>query len=839
MLRPSFSRGSIRPAVLAGLATLALAACAPAPSQRTSTQSSGARAQAAPAHQRGALPASFAAALVKRTLPTGARKSPFADEAGRIPFLVELAPGEDARALGLREIAPGIGAARFSPERFLAFAAANPSRGLSISPGTHTSLEYARKSDGVPQYLQATDGTGTGAGTIVGVVDTGIDITHPAFLDADGHSRIAWLLTWGPPRGLHPEMEDELGCNDPDQAPCSVLSGEDLDDMLSSTLPPAEDARDYVGHGTHVASIAAGNGQRGNGKQPLNVGVAPEATLVVVAPSPTGSFGDDQVIRGVKFVFDRAGELGMPAAVNLSLGGDFGPHDGTSLLERGVAAFVGDDLPGRVVVAAAGNSGGLSNFSGTLVGIHTEAHVDEHAPVKVPIYVPNASGGDVFVWVTFREDDEVSVGLDGPGGTAWIRDVPPGDESGYDDGSSTAAVVNNLVNEHSSLTEDTNGAVIQFSGAWDLDSTFKIRLTGHGDAQLWVVGQGAAIQGAYFENGVREGTINQPGSHPRLLAVGCTINRFTWQSLDGAIELEDYGDEDGPQRDSPCFFSASGPTPNGFPKPELVAPGAFIAAAMSDDADPRKVDGSMFDGIGCPNDTQCYIVDDRYAIASGTSMAAPQVTGAAALMLARDPTLTQARLTEILQASARNLDAPVLHTAMIGAGALDVRHALDVLETETTSNQPPDLAESYWYLSSDHARPEAAWHVHGIVQLRRADGEIASGLDGSLLTIEVENGALVEGPTKALHGTFDFAVAAREGTGQTSMTVRVLYDGAPIGEPVTLPIGMDVFAPNEEPSARGGLDCAAAPGAPRDRAVFFGLVALSALALARTRRARP
>ena len=50
--------------------------------------------------------------------------------------------------------------------------------------------------------------------------------------------------------------------------------------------------------------------------------------------------------------------MGLPAVVNLSLGGDFGPHDGTSVLERGLSAFVGDDKPGRVIVVASGNSGG-------------------------------------------------------------------------------------------------------------------------------------------------------------------------------------------------------------------------------------------------------------------------------------------------------------------------------------------------------------------------------------------------------------------------------------------------------------------------------------------------
>jgi hypothetical protein len=48
-----------------------------------------------------------------------------------------------------------------------------------------------------------------------------------------------------------------------------------------------------------------------------------------------------------------------------------------------------------------------------------------------------------------------------------------------------------------------------------------------------------------FVRAVREGTVNAPGSHPRLLAVGCTINRHRWNALDvGTIELTGLGSDD-------------------------------------------------------------------------------------------------------------------------------------------------------------------------------------------------------------------------------------------------------------------------------------------------------
>src|SRR6185436_5615165 len=122
-------------------------------------------------------------------------------------------------------------------------------------------------------------------------------------------------------------------------------------------------------------------------------------------------------------------------------------------------------------------------------------------------------------------------------------------------------------------------------------------------------------------------------------------------------------------------FSSAGPTPAGLLKPEISAPGGFVVGAMSAEADPRVSKSGLFDPSGCPDDNPCYVVDEYHAVAAGTSMSAPHVTGAVALLFelelslaATYPTcppvplpqppgchapLTQARVTEILQAGAR------------------------------------------------------------------------------------------------------------------------------------------------------------------------------------------
>jgi subtilisin family serine protease len=646
------------------------------------------------------------------------------------------------------------------------------------------------------------------------------------------------------PLGRHPELEAEFGCSTPNQTPCAIYSAADLDAILAGELD-APLPGDVQGHGTHVTSIAAGNGGLMPNTTSPYVGVAPDATLVIVSPSSTIGFQDTDLLNAARFVFDRAEALAMPAVVNLSVGGDFGPHDGTSALEKGLASLVGDDKPGRAIVVAAGNSGAMYKIgeSGPL-GIHTEVRVTPGAETRVPIMTPAAKNGKGFVWITFRPGDEVSVGLEAPGGSGWIGLVDPGDEAGYDDGDdTTAAVVNKLVNDNTPITSDTNSAVVVFDGAWDKGS-FAIRLSGHGDAQLWVTGQGdvspSKSVGLLFERAVRQGTITVPASHPNLLAVGCTLNRVAWDPFKGPpIELASVGGTENPQPDSMCYFSSAGPTPLGVAKPEISAPGGFIAAAMASQADPRNMSGGLFDGPGCPTAEPCYVADERHAITAGSSMSAPHVAGAVALLFELDPTLTQARVTDVLQAGARYPTGLVSNETQLGPGALDLEGARLALAEEQGSPLTPSMDKSWFVLSSAYARPDPSWPVWGTVELRREDGSIASGIAGTELELSVTGGIVTQPLTKVRHGLFRFAVAGERGSGGTRLSVDVRYRGKSIGEARELPIGEDVWRSNGSVDATSG-GCAWPSGdgksASRSLSPFGMFAAVGLVGLGRRRR---
>jgi minor extracellular serine protease Vpr len=185
------------------------------------------------------------------------------------------------------------------------------------------------------QIAQGTDITGisrvqdpagfnlNGDGVLVGIIDSGIDYTHPDFRNTNGTTRILYLWDQSaegtPPTGFrsgHLYTEEDINT--------AFASGNPL-----SVVPE----QDTVGHGTAVAGVAAGNGRASGG---TNSGAAPRAQLVVVklTPSPGPGFSrSTDIMRGVKFCLDMAEGLERPIAINISYGTSEGAHNGSSLFE--------------------------------------------------------------------------------------------------------------------------------------------------------------------------------------------------------------------------------------------------------------------------------------------------------------------------------------------------------------------------------------------------------------------------------------------------------------------------------------------------------------------------
>jgi len=175
-------------------------------------------------------------------------------------------------------------------------------------------MDLAAEKVGLPA-LRASSGL-TGQGVIVGVVDTGIEVSHPNF-----EGRV--LRVWDQTLNGGGVAEGGYGLE------------------LEGTM--LELSRDTNGHGSHVAGIAAS-------ADFTYSGVAPGADLLIVKTDLMTA----HIADAVRYIFRVAGELGRPAVVNLSLGGHGDAHDGTDPLSQIVDGASG---PGRVVCCAAGNEG--------------------------------------------------------------------------------------------------------------------------------------------------------------------------------------------------------------------------------------------------------------------------------------------------------------------------------------------------------------------------------------------------------------------------------------------------------------------------------------------------
>lgn len=463
-----------------------------------------------------------------------------------------------------------------------------------------------------------------GQGVIIGIIDFGIDFRHKSFQNEDGSSRILalWDQALKPISGERSPMPYGYGV---------VYSQDEISETLRSEQPkvPVRHREKGPIHGTHVAGIAAGNGRSGaeSGGVVKYVGMAPDADLIVVANTRgqernPGTLGDSaDAFDAIKFILDFAAEHGKPVVINHSNGDNIGPHDGSSLLEVGIDQLITG--PGKVMVKSAGNEGDTSH--------HAEGDFNRiKAPHDVKVEVARWCT-ELVVDFWYPHDKNLELRIVSPRKEAHLFRSTLDDKFTFSNGNVALVFTEeddagNHDNRMFMVLQDGSSSEI-LAGEWSFE------LSGNGSWHAWMQRDSLATFGKEFVSPL--GTISIPGTAKNVISVGAYVNQTVY-TRDRVGELSN--------------FSSRGPTRDGRQAPTIAAPGEEVTSTLPDPA----FFGSM----------------------SGTSVSAPLVAGAAALLLQINCQLTAANIQDILVSAARrDGETGEVPNDGWGAGKLDVEAA--------------------------------------------------------------------------------------------------------------------------------------------------------------------
>ncbi|MEG2338750.1 MAG: S8 family peptidase, partial [Clostridium sp.] len=452
-----------------------------------------------------------------------------------------------------------------------------------------------------------------GEGVLVGFIDSGIDYLNPAFRTENGDTRIDYIY--------------DLAVDG------AVYNREKINEAIKSEKPYSIVPHvDGVGHGTHVAGIACAGGNIPK----RYYGVAPKSSIAMVKltrESNQVNAKSAQLMRGIKFLTDKAYELNKPLVINISFSTSDGAHNGESLLEQYISVVANSQ---RVTIAvAAGNEGGRAHHAGGDLGGTKKIQFNVGAQEKVII---------IELYKSFLND--VNLKLTSPNGksTSELRLVSV---------INTGVLLNDIyfiyntgptpfnINGEIIIVISGVGARFITNGIWTIELTTVTNYRGIFD--MWLpIAEGLNPDTRFLNPNVNN-TLGIPGTVANVVTVGSynyanyTISPFSGR---GNVALNPV-------------------------KPDLVAPGENIESTT-------------------PN--------GGFEPLSGTSMSTPAAAGACALLMefgiikGRDPYLYGERLKYFLLKGANRNRVDIQYPDNSwGYGTLCVEGALRVWEDEVLS----------------------------------------------------------------------------------------------------------------------------------------------------------
>ena len=468
-----------------------------------------------------------------------------------------------------------------------------------------------------------------GSGVVVGLIDYGFDFTHRNFRNADGTTRLRFLWDQGADAGEPPEPYGYGRVYTRDEVNAALATSDP-----TATLgyhPSRGVPRGYGAHGTHVADIMAGN--RSEPGSEVGLASGSEIIFVHLATQRMGelaNFGDSvRLLEALDFIRNHTQE--SPCAINVSAGKTGGPHDESPLFAQAVDALLLEDS-GVLLGQSVGN------YADSRMHTHARIGPDQIHVLHWLISSRDRTPNELEVW--YSGEDRFDVSLVAPDGTRFSAALGEIVKL-YRDGTRWGTLYHRRKEPNSGLNHID--LVLKTESP---PGRYRVELHGrdivHGGIHAWIERDAGGRHQSRF---------------PRWQAT----SRYTTNTICNSLRGIAVGAYDATAADRPpTRFSSRGPTADERLKPEISAPGYRIRAACS-----LPLNG--------------WQGEPRLTVKSGTSMAAPWVSGALALMqeaAGRPLTIVEARRLLIGTADPA-LAGPGRGPTRLGYGYLNIAAAVE------------------------------------------------------------------------------------------------------------------------------------------------------------------
>lgn len=469
-----------------------------------------------------------------------------------------------------------------------------------------------------------------GNGVMIGFVDTGIDYRNQIFREMSGATRIAGIWDQTIQSGVLPEGF-AYGSEYTREMINDALRSEDPYDVVPSV--------DEIGHGTFVASVAAGGMNVENRFQ----GAAPKAVIGMVKLKEAKNylkefyairedavcFQENDIMQGVRYLHELAGRQNLPLVICVALGSSFGGHNGATMLSRILGDYA--NTLNRCVVIGVGNEAAQRH--------HYYNVLDADSPAQeAEIRVEQGNTGFVAELWTTLPNILTSYIISPSGGRSAAISRRQGNRFHI----TFPFDRTDVEVEYRFLMDNDDSLLIFYRFSHPAEGIWRIGVepfrVSDGEYHIWLSMQEFLDGNVYFLEANPNTTVTEPGS------AGSPITVSYYNGVDNSVDIN----------------SGRGYTRNRLIKPEIAAPGVQVTGAGT---------------------------DGRFVKRSGSSIAAGITAGASALImewLKQQPIITGVTTSQIKNIMIMGADQGVLPeypNREWGYGTMDIYQSLDRLRS--------------------------------------------------------------------------------------------------------------------------------------------------------------